>query len=463
MEKERPLNIALVGDFFYPNMGGVEAHILNLAYCLIERGHKVVGITHNYGERTGVRYIRNGFKVYYCPFTQLPGGAGNIIWPMIHLPYIIPLLREIFVREEIDLVHTHQYSSMLGYMTALYSDHMGLRVVRTNHSMAAIEDPFVLQLNKLNCMLHYSNKLDHVICVSHAVRDNEIILSAVAPDRTSVIPNAIDSNQFTADPSLRFPVGTINIVYVGRITYRKGVDLLIEAIPRISKKYLNVHWIIGGDGDKFDNLKFLVKRLGLESRVELLGRIAPGEVCTVLNRGHIFVNTSITEAFCIAALEAVSAGLLVVTTNVGGTPEILPTDMLLLSDPNTDSLCKNLEKAIAVVRDISPYLLHERVKQFYSWRGVAERVEKIYRRVLSEPKQPRKLEFEQFIYKKGGLVFMVTFVINAAVLILLFFLDIFRPVSAIEKVPTFPFKKYQENKDKWGDHSFDLRKNKLNR
>ena len=66
------------------------------------------------------------------------------------------------------------------------------------------------------------------------------------------------------------------IVYVGRITYRKGVDLLIEAIPRISKKYLNVHWIIGGDGDKFDNLKFLVKRLGLESRVELLGRIAPG-------------------------------------------------------------------------------------------------------------------------------------------------------------------------------------------
>lgn len=463
MEKDRPLNIALVGDFFYPNMGGVEAHILHLAYCLIERGHKVVGITHSYGDRTGVRYIRNGFKVYYCPFTLLPGGAGNIIFPAVHIPYVIPLLREIFAREEIDLVHTHQYSSILGYMAALYSDHMGLRVVRTNHSMAAIEDPFVLQLNKMNCMLHYGKKIDHVICVSHAVRDNEIILAAVPPDKTSVIPNAIDSNQFTADPSLRFPVGTINIVCIGRVTYRKGVDLLIEAIPRISKKYLNVHWIVGGDGDKLDHLKFLVKRLGLEARVELLGRIAPGDVCSVLNRGHIFLNTSITEAFCIAALEAVSAGLLVVTTNVGGTPEILPTDMLLLSDPNTDSLCKNLEKAIAIVRDISPSELHQRVRQYYSWRSVAERVEKIYRRVLAEPKQPRKLEYEEFIFKKGGLVFMIMFLTNATALILLFFLRIFRPLSAIEKVPTFPFKKYQENKDKWGDHAFDLRKNKLNR
>ena len=78
----------------------------------------------------------------------------------------------------------------------------------------------------------------------------------------------------------------------------------------------------------------MVDKFNLGDRVELLGYVNHKNVCSVLNRGHIFLNTSITEAFCISALEAVSCGLLVVTTNVGGTPEILPTDMLYLADPN---------------------------------------------------------------------------------------------------------------------------------
>jgi phosphatidylinositol glycan class A protein len=53
----------MVSDFFYPNMGGVEEHIYNLSQCLLERGHKVVVITHSYGERKGVRWMANGLKV----------------------------------------------------------------------------------------------------------------------------------------------------------------------------------------------------------------------------------------------------------------------------------------------------------------------------------------------------------------------------------------------------------------
>ena len=54
----------------------------------------------------------------------------------------------------------------------------------------------------------------------------------------------------------------------------------------------------------------------------------------MLVRGHLFLNTSLTEAFCIAILEAASCGLLVVSTCVGGVPEVLPTDMLLLAEPD---------------------------------------------------------------------------------------------------------------------------------
>lgn len=219
---KRRLCIAMLSDFFYPNTGGVEVHIINLAYCLIEKGHKVIGITHNYRDRIGVRHLQNGLKIYYCPFPQMPGEAGGIIFPALQSPHMLPLLRDILIREEVDLVHWHQGSSQLGFYTALNSQHLGVKVIRTNHSLYELEDPFVLQLNKMNTMLIHTNRLAHVINVSHAVRENEIIRSNVPISMTSVIPNAIDCNSFTADPSQRFPLGTINIVHVSRLTYRKG-------------------------------------------------------------------------------------------------------------------------------------------------------------------------------------------------------------------------------------------------
>ena len=54
---------SMVCDFFYPNMGGVESHIYQLSSCLLVRGHKVVIVTHKYGDRSGVRYLANGLKV----------------------------------------------------------------------------------------------------------------------------------------------------------------------------------------------------------------------------------------------------------------------------------------------------------------------------------------------------------------------------------------------------------------
>ena len=66
-EKVRRLNICLISDFFYPDKGGVETHIYNLAQCLILRGHKVIVVTGSFNERTGVRHLTNGLKVYHTP------------------------------------------------------------------------------------------------------------------------------------------------------------------------------------------------------------------------------------------------------------------------------------------------------------------------------------------------------------------------------------------------------------
>mmetsp|Transcript_22565 Transcript_22565/g.24091 ORF Transcript_22565/g.24091 Transcript_22565/m.24091 type:complete len:101 (+) Transcript_22565:162-464(+) len=64
--RNRQYRIAMVCDFFYPRLGGVEMHIWSLSQHLIRMGHKVIVITHSYANRKGVRYMPGPLKVYYC-------------------------------------------------------------------------------------------------------------------------------------------------------------------------------------------------------------------------------------------------------------------------------------------------------------------------------------------------------------------------------------------------------------
>lgn len=70
------------------------------------------------------------------------------------------------------------------------------------------------------------------------------------------------------------------------------------------------------------------------------------QVRDVLTQGHIFLNTSLTEAYCMAIVEAASCGLQVVTTRVGGIPEVLPASLTILTEPTIDSVHAGLMQAI---------------------------------------------------------------------------------------------------------------------
>jgi phosphatidylinositol glycan class A protein len=83
----------------------------------------------------------------------------------------------------------------------------------------------------------------------------------------------------------------------------------------------------------------LIKLHKIEDSVELLGSLPHDQVPKALQRGHIFLNTSLTESFCLSMLEAASCGLLVVSTDVGGIPEVLPAGMAYMAKPTADSLC----------------------------------------------------------------------------------------------------------------------------
>lgn len=134
----------MVSDFFYPNMGGVEEHIFNLSECLLKRGHKVmvdlrftrlsimeffclifqiIVVTHSYDDRQGIRYMTNGLKVYYLPI--------KTIYNQCILPTMVcnvPLLRNVFIRERIQIVHGHSAFSALAHEAMCVGRLMGLRV-----------------------------------------------------------------------------------------------------------------------------------------------------------------------------------------------------------------------------------------------------------------------------------------------------------------------------------------------
>ncbi|MES1913565.1 MAG: hypothetical protein MHM6MM_005752, partial [Cercozoa sp. M6MM] len=172
---KRKLNIALVSDFFYPRTGGVEMHQYYLAQCLIARGHKVIAITGTFGgKRQGVRYMTNGFRVYYCP--QLPL-VDQVVAPTLFSMF--PLMRDIFIREEIDIVHAHQATSTMGHEAILHARTMGLRVIYTDHSLFGFASAPAIHLNKL--MKFSLSDASHIVAVSHTDKENLVLRAYLDP------------------------------------------------------------------------------------------------------------------------------------------------------------------------------------------------------------------------------------------------------------------------------------------
>lgn len=198
---------------------------------------QVVVITHAYGRRTGVRYLSNGLKVYYVP--------GLVMVSAATLPTIygfFPIFRNIVLRERIDIVHGHQAPSSMCHEAILHARTMGIRTVFTDHSLFGFADASSILSNKL--LKSTLSDIDHVICVSHTSKENTVLRAALNPQNVSVIPNAVDSTEFTPDPAKR-DSKRITIVAVSRLVYRKGVDLLVSVIPKVCKRHDNVYFIIG--------------------------------------------------------------------------------------------------------------------------------------------------------------------------------------------------------------------------
>ncbi|KAF2673689.1 phosphatidylinositol N-acetylglucosaminyltransferase gpi3 subunit [Microthyrium microscopicum] len=413
-----PYTIAMVSDFFYPQPGGVESHIYQLSTKLIDRGHKVIIITHAYQGRTGIRYLTNGLKVYHVPFF--------VIYLQTTFPTVFsffPMFRNIIIREQVEIVHGHASLSNFCHEAILHARTMGLRTVFTDHSLFGFADAASILTNKL--LKFALSDVDHVICVSHTCKENTVLRASLDPLMVSVIPNAVVAENFrplakdepiatprqpssgALSPQRPLPLETVTIVVISRLFYNKGIDLLIAAIPRLCAAYPYARFIIAGSGPKAIDLEQMIERNVLQDRVEMLGAIRHEEVRDVMVRGHIYLHPSLTEAFGTVIVEAASCGLYVVCTRVGGIPEVLPLHMTRFAKPEEDDIVAQAGSAIAAMRAgrIRTERFHEQVRMMYSWTDVAERTERVYdgiAGVLSEEEFYGCVEGEEVAGEVGG-------------------------------------------------------------
>ena len=452
MEKiiKKPLSILLISDFFYPKVGGVEVHIYQLAVSLIRLGCKVTVLTHHRKNRQGIKIMGNGIKVYFTPKVTIYDDSSMPI-----LYSAVKILREICYLEKIDIVHCHQSASCLSLEGIIHSKMLGKNVVFTEHSLYGFSLLDEVSLNKL--LRVFSIDIDEAISVSNIACENVILRGLINPRVIHTIPNAIDNSKFKppSEEELKelkkqkIKEGkeeTITIVSVSRMAYRKGTDLLIEVIPEICKQLPNVNFIIGGDGPKKKLLDLMIDALGLKERVKLTGFLPHQKVRDVMIQGQIYLNTSLTESFCIAIVEAASAGLYTIATDVGGVGEVLPEYMVKLVKPDKECIISAIKESIKNYDEIKEKMKNNYVvlKSIYNWDKVAKKTILVYDKALKKA----DLSFITRIKKILSIGNLSSVIYLCAVLIdfiFLFLLTIFQPLKKIKRnVKEFKYKNYKK-------------------
>ena len=454
--------IAIVSDFFHPRLGGVELHLYSLAQALLQRGHTVIVVTGTYAsptagqaQRQGVRYLTGGLKVYYCPQLSFHQQAS------LHTLYaFLPLLRCILLRERIQLLHAHQATSMLAHECILHAATLGLPALYTDHSLFGFNSLSSIHLNKL---LTFTLSLaSAAIAVSHCSKDNLCLRAQLDPQLVHVIPNAVDATQFTPQQQPASPSASssprVKVLILSRLVYRKGLDLAIDVMPLVCAALPCVDFVVGGDGPKRIAVEEMRERCRLHDRITLLGPLPHSAIPAALSAADVFLNCSLTEAFCIAILEAVSCGLPVVSTRVGGVPEILPPELLDTTDVDVHAIVAAVVRAVQRVQldrqRGSAHMLelrwrrHEAVRSMYNWHVVAERTERVYDGVMAQPRRglPERLQcVQQAGGAVAGMLWSWALLLDALLLCLL---DWWRPREEVQESVDFPRDVYEAQLDK---------------
>jgi glycosyltransferase involved in cell wall biosynthesis len=294
-------------------------------------------------------------------------------------------LRAILQREHFDLVHFHTSRA-----------HSMAPMVRSYASAAVVTRRMDYRPNRLFAPLLFNHSVDRVIAISTGVAHS---LEAAGVDRNHIttISSGVDIDRFhlptapereQSRASLGVSPDQIAVVAIGALETRKGHRFLVKAATLLAQRSDSMpalRYFIAGDGSIRSDLERQIAQLRCGDRVTMLGRINnPSEL---LHGSDIFVMPSLQEGLGVAALEAMSCGLPVVASNVGGLADLIEHDLtgLQVEPARSDQLASAIGRLAASIelRHRIGTAARGRVEQSYSITAMAERTLAVYRACLT--------------------------------------------------------------------------------
>jgi glycosyltransferase involved in cell wall biosynthesis len=292
-----------------PDRGGVFNHVVRLSAALAERGHEVAicGPLSEREDELGAELIPLDMTRRVAPFKDV-GAVGQ--------------LGQIVRRFRPDLIHAHGSKGGTVARLARFAS-PSTPLVFTPH-LYAFDNYFARpsQRAAYRVIEHALAPLaTRVLCVCEAERR---LANQIGPeDRTRMVHNGIEPVQrngtHPAVTELRAE-GPV-ICTVAEFRESKGIPTLLQAMAQVLESHPTSRLAIAGDGDQREVVEQATAELGIEHAVRLLG--ATNGPAGVLAESNIFVNPAYAEAFPYTILEAMSMGLPIVATDVGGTAEAI--------------------------------------------------------------------------------------------------------------------------------------------
>ena len=341
-------------------------------------------------------FDKQKFKVMVC--AMQPGGAlrdrldqAGIEYICINYrirSYIPVMLRFISLlkREKVDILHTHMYTaSRFGRIAGVIA---GVRVmIATDHGRDPWKKWWDIAFDRIMI-----KRTALRIGVSQDLVDIIKMCENPPPEKLAMIPNGVDSERFKCGEGERnrvraeFGIADDEILVgaVGRLVDPKAFHILIEAVSLLARRMPRVRLVLVGDGNLRPELEKQAADLGVPGLVLFAGMRM--DIPAVLSAIDVFTISSKSEGLPVSLLEAMVAGRPIVTTKVGGIPEVVGDHQeALLVEPNNPTA---LADAIAeVILNPEPAaqrarLAQEKATSEYSVAATVRTLEQVYCRLL---------------------------------------------------------------------------------
>jgi glycogen synthase len=383
--------------------GGLGRHVHGLALAQAEAGHHVTVLTGAVGgapghdDVCGVHVVRVPDDPPAIPRDDLLASvlASGHAWARAGL-------READAVKP-DVLHAHDW--MTCHAATALKQALRLPLVATLHATEAgrhqgwLPTALSRAVHTTEWWLTYEAR--RVLTCSAAMRAEATRLFDLPPDKVDVVPNAVDAQAWTSPParaatarrsylerSGRTPSAGPLVVYAGRLEWEKGVHTLVDAVPRLRRRFGGMRLVLAGRGTHEQQLRDQVRRLRQGTVVTFAGHLEAPDLAALMAAADVAVVPSLYEPFGMVALEVAAARTPLVVAATGGLLEIVEPGVTGLTfQPGdvaglADAVATMLTDQVLARRTVRA--AHQRVARDLQWTYVADRVAATYERAVEE-------------------------------------------------------------------------------